>query len=120
MTAVHFPGRSTVLVGDVAKFANKDLADRNERIVLTPHAVGRILAPFDISGKRTNKGYSLKLDEELRRTVHVLVKRYGMDCNAAEMLPESSKLGRIFANCSVCNELQLITEGDATNQSPKL
>jgi hypothetical protein len=105
MMAAHFPALP-LHVGDVTKYSNRDLRSRKESIKLTPHTVGNILTSFGISRKRTNKGWLLEFDQNVRRSVHVLIKRYGMDCNAAVIF-ESSVLGRICADCSICKELGL-------------
>jgi hypothetical protein len=102
----HFLESPRLLVGDVTKFANQALADRNESIKLTPHTVGNILTSFGINRKRTNKGWLLEFDQELRRSVHLLIKRYGTECNVAVIF-DSSAAHSFCADCSICKELRL-------------
>jgi hypothetical protein len=102
VTAVHSPGGSAALVADMTRSANRVLADQGEKLVLTPHAVGDLLTSFGIHDrKRTNKGWLLQFDQELRRKIHLLIKRYGADCNIA------SRLFEVSPNCFLCKELQV-------------
>ena len=76
MSVAHLLKGKTLLVGDAANWANKFLADGNESIKLSPHAVGHILTTFGIqSRKRTNRGWLLEFDKSLCRSVHILIQR---------------------------------------------
>ena len=103
--AVHSPEQSKVLVGEVARIANRVLVDQKESLKLTPHMVGDLLTLFGVHNKRrTNKGWLLEFDQELRRKIHLLIKRYGADCNVASVLFEVSP------NCKFCKDLHLLGE----------
>ena len=101
VSAVHSPEGSTALVAEVARIANRVLVDQGGSMVLTPHAVGDVLTSFGIHDKkRTNKGWLLHFDQGLRRKIHLLIKRYGTDCNIESVPFEVS------TNCPLCKDLQ--------------
>ena len=78
MVAVH--ATDHILVGDLAKHANSFFSCYGEDIQLTAHAVGDILASFGMkSNKRASNGWVLDFDQKVRRKVHQIVKRYGVE-----------------------------------------
>jgi hypothetical protein len=78
MLIAHWPEDSTILIGELTDFANRFISKKLPQ--LTAHAVGRILGSFGMqSTKRTNRGWVLVFDDDSKRNVHKLIKRYGIE-----------------------------------------
>jgi hypothetical protein len=98
--AVHSGEQFYMRVGAVATTANELLKRQHERIVLTPHATGDILTSLGIERKRTNKGWAIGFEREIQRKTHLLIRRYGVDCELA-----STSSFEVSSSCEFCRDL---------------
>jgi hypothetical protein len=98
----YMPDLPFVFTGVLSGSASVALKTIGEKIVLTPHMTGRILRRLGFErSTRTNGGYAVTLDTRLRRSVHLLLKRYGIPSHFA-------KIAEIpFPDCKVCEELKV-------------